>query len=47
MCIVIICFPVYDVINFENNLSFLIEPLFYMNKKSGQRFEQLKNEQSF
>ena len=33
MCIVIICFPVYDVRNFENSLSFLIRACFYMNKK--------------
>ena len=27
MCTAIICFPVYDVINFEINLSFLNKPL--------------------
>ena len=27
MCSAIICFPVYDVISFEINLSFLIKPL--------------------
>ena len=35
-CIVIIFFPVYDLINFENNLSFPIKLFFYM-PKSGQR----------
>ena len=33
MCIVIICFPVYDARNFENSLSFFIRACFYMNKK--------------
>ena len=30
MCIVIISFPVYDTMNFEDNLSFLIKLSFYM-----------------
>ena len=30
---VIICFPVYDVINFEINFVFLIKPFCYMTKK--------------
>ena len=34
MCIVIIYFPVYDVMNFEKNLRFLIKQFFYMTKKS-------------
>ena len=29
----IVCFPDCDVINFENNLSFLIKPFFYITKK--------------
>ena len=33
VCIVIIFSPVYDVINSEINLSFLIKPFFYMTKK--------------
>ena len=33
MCIMIVCFPDCDVINFENNLSFLIKPFFYITKK--------------
>ena len=28
MCIVIICFPVYDVVNFKINRSFLIKERF-------------------
>ena len=47
MYIVIICFPVYDVINFEIDFCFLINPLFYMTKKSGQKFECRKNKKSF
>ena len=41
--IVIICFLVYDVINFEINFSFLIKPFYYRTKKSGQKCEYLKN----
>ena len=33
ICIVIICFPVYDAIDFEINLSFLIKPFSYFTKK--------------
>ena len=32
-CIMIICCPVYDVINFEIYLSFLIEPFLYIIKR--------------
>ena len=32
MSIVIICFPICDVVNFEINLSFLIKPFSYMTK---------------
>ena len=32
ICIVIICFPVCDVINFEINFGFLIKPFSYMTK---------------
>ena len=39
MCIVIICFLVSDVINFEINLSFLIKPFFYMTKKVKTKIE--------
>ena len=37
MYIVIICFPVRDVINFEINLGFLNKPFFYMTKKVGTK----------
>ena len=32
MCIIIVCFPGCDVINFKTNLSFLIKPCFHMTK---------------
>ena len=38
ICIVIICFPVCDVINFENNISFLNKLFFLMTKKARQKF---------
>ena len=45
MCIVIVCFPVYDIIYFEINLiSFFIKPFSCIVKKSGYN---LKNEKSF
>ena len=47
MCIVIICCPVCDVINFEINQSFLIKPFFFITKMSGQKCKYLKNEKSF
>ena len=37
MCIVIICCPVRDTINFEINLSFLIKLFLHIIKKSGQK----------
>ena len=42
MCIIIICFPVCDVIKFEITFSVLIKPFSYMTKTSGQRKEFLK-----
>ena len=43
----IVCFPGYDVINFEIKLIFQIKPFFYMNKKLRQKFKYLENEKSF
>ena len=37
MYIAIICFPVYDVIDFEINFSLLIKPFSYMTKKVGPK----------
>ena len=45
-CIVIICCPAFDAINFEIDHSFLIKPFFYITKKSGQKCKYLKNEKS-
>ena len=42
MYIVIICFPVCDVINFEINLDFKL--FSHVIKKSGQKFNFLKYE---
>ena len=36
MCIVIIYVPIYEVVNFEINLSSLIKLFFYVTKKLGQ-----------
>ena len=47
MCIVIICCPVCDVINFEFNHSFLIKPFFEMTKKSARKCKYLKNKKRF
>ena len=41
MCIVIICFPVDDVLNFEINLDFCIMPFSYMIKKVMAKFKYL------
>ena len=48
MCIIIICFSVYDVINFETNLSVRFKCIFLMTKKKlGQKSKYLKNEKTF
>ena len=39
--VVITCCQICDVMNFEINLSFLIKPLFYITKKSGQKCKAL------
>ena len=46
-CIVIICCPVFNVINCENNQNFLIKSFFYAIEKSRQKCKYLKNEKSF
>ena len=45
MCIVMTCFPVCDVTNFEINLIFFIKPFSYMTRIV--RTKPLKNENSF
>ena len=47
MCIVIICFPVYDVINFETGLTFLIKPFSNMTKKLGEKSKYPNNIKGF
>ena len=49
MCIIIICFPVYEVLNFEISLTFLSSCFFVSPKKSVQKFKDWypKNETSF
>ena len=44
MCIVIICCPVCDAMNFKINHSFLIKPFLIRTKKSGQKCKLLNNE---
>ena len=38
--IILVCFPVCDVINFETDFSFLIKLFFYMTKKPGQNWNK-------
>ena len=37
MCIVIMYVPVYDIVNFEMNLNFLIKPFPYITEKVGTK----------
>ena len=43
MCIVILCFPEDDFINFEINLN-LIKPFYHMTKKSRQKLKYLRKQ---
>ena len=45
-CSRITCYPVCDVVNFVINVSFLIEPLSYMIKKSEKKIKYFKSEKS-
>ena len=45
MCIVIICFPPFDIISFEININFLMKLFPYMIIKSGQKLKCLDNTQ--
>ena len=47
MCIVIICCPVCDVINFKINHSFLVKPFFYITKKSEQTVNISETKRAF
>ena len=46
MCIVLTCYPVCGIMNFVIDLSFLIKPFLYIDKKSGQKIKYLENEKS-
>ena len=47
MCMVIVCLPRCDVINYENNRIFLTRRFPHFTKKFGQKFKYCKNEKSF
>ena len=47
MCIAIVCFLGCDVITFEINIIFLINPVFYLTKKSRLKFKYLYDEKPF
>ena len=48
ICIVIMCYPVCDIINFGINLNLLIKLFFFfITKESRQKCKYLKNEKSF
>ena len=47
MYIVIVCYPVCDIINFETCFSFLIKSFSYMTKNSEQKLKYLQNKKSF
>ena len=47
ICVVIVCFPGCDAINFEILSFFIIKPFFYITKKSRQKYKNLDNEKSF
>ena len=47
MCIIIVCFPSCEVVNFEINFAFLIKSFFYMTKNSKQKIKYPENEKSF
>ena len=47
VCIVIVCYPFFDVKSFKFYLSFLIPPFSYLIKNSEQKLKYLKNKKSF
>ena len=46
MCIVMICSSVFDLVNFEINLSFPIKPFYCMTKKIGKKNKCLVKKES-
>ena len=47
ICIAIVCFLSWDVINLEINLVFLIKPFLYMTKIRRQKLKYLENGKNF
>ena len=47
MCIIIVCCPVCDVINFEIYLSFFTKPFSLLTQNSEQKLKYTKNKKSF
>ena len=47
MCILIVCYPVCDVISFEIYLSYPVKLFSYLTKNSEQKLKNLKNGNSF
>ena len=47
MCIIIVCWPSHDVINFEINVISLIKSFTCRTKKSRQKYKYLENKKSF
>ena len=47
MCLVIICYPACEVINFEIKLSFLIKLFSYTAKKQDKSLNTLKTKTAF
>ena len=47
MCIAIVCFPDFGVINFEINVIPLIKPLLHVTKKSRQKLKFLEKKKHF
>ena len=46
-CIIIICFPICNDMNFEINLRFLIRPFSYIIEKSEQKTKYFQRKKSF
>ena len=47
ICLLQFSFPGCDIINFENNLIFVIKSFLYKTKKSRQKFKHFENKESF
>ena len=46
MCIAIVCWPGYDVINFKTTLIFLIKPFLYMTKSQDENLYILRTKRA-